>query len=540
MQICGDKGVKSIAFPSLGTGNLGFPNAVVARVMLKEIFKYLSDHKKTSISEVNLVIYMKDTLESFRRELKSYGPKETSKGVKKRRSIYVETNSAPKNDDQTKSFVIKAVTVNISHGDITESKCDVIVNPTDSKITLTGQGVAGAILRKGGDELKQLCDVLTSNGKILDDSTPVIETKATGSLKAKCLFHICFDGNDQKSFHKIIMACLEKAEKEQHSSIAFPAIGTGVHGYPEEQAAMGMLKVISQFTLKYPTSLLIIDIVLYQPSTFEKFIQAFQNPAYSESGIFQRAKNFILKPFGYGELTESDVIPLTKPVQQGELDIKVYGLSEEAMKNAEKKFFHLMDEFFTTESIFDPMINNLSEEDKQILKRESHFKNVEMIFDYHPVNQIRLKGDTAKVHEMKNIVKDKLSKMEQMASRRREAKQLSQTIQWKRMDSQESEYDELTNYEIECEYQKDKSGQYVHGKDDPTHFIVNFKEMLEVDFSDGRKYEVVRLDIVEQFKKGACVCVCVCLCVCVCVCVCVCCMLSLTTMSGCTLGCKVS
>ena len=147
--------------------------------------------------------------------------------------------------------------------------------------------------------------MLTANGKVLDDSTLVLETKATGALKSKGIFHICFEGRDSKKFNKIIVECLQKADRMGFTSIAFPAIGTGVQGYPDEQAATGMLTAIYQSS-KQLHHLKTIDIVLYQTSVFRAFAQIFENPSFLEAGFFQKAKKW----FGYGNGAESDVLPL--------------------------------------------------------------------------------------------------------------------------------------------------------------------------------------------------------------------------------------
>ena len=169
--------------------------------MIKEAFDYMCE-KKSSISHIYFMVYMTETFKAFGKEVAAYRSERTSaekKTSKKRRSLYSQAKPTLATDNPKKSFTIKKLTVNISCGDITDSSCDIIVNPTDSKITLTGQGVAGAILRKGGKELQELCHALTSNGKVLDESTLVIKTRAVGSLKAKHIFHICFEGSDSEN-----------------------------------------------------------------------------------------------------------------------------------------------------------------------------------------------------------------------------------------------------------------------------------------------------------------------------------------------------
>lgn len=507
LKKCDEKGAQTIAFPSIGTGNLGYPNDVVASTMIKEIFDYLSSNKKSKINKVYLMVFMNDTFLSFRTEMARYsgsnGEAQNHTSVKKegkrRQSIYSQTEAD--SFERLKSFVISNMNVNISCGDVTESRCDVIVNPTDSTITLTGQGVAGAILAKGGEELKQLCHVLTSNGKILDDSTLVIKTKATGKLRSKSLFHICFQDNDPKSFHKIVTACLQKSEDETFQSIAFPAIGTGINRYPDEQAAIGMLHALQQFSSKKPGYLHNVDIVLFQQSTFEAFIEVFQNPSRSES-LLHKAKNFLLRPLGLG----SDVaaVPQLLTTKKEELvQITIYGETVKAIQMAEKSFYAFMDEIFISETLDGPSVNSLTAEDESHLNKVCKSKQVKIVIDRDPVNRIILKGEVSNVREIKCSIIQKLSEIEQKASVEREAEQLYETVKWKRMDSSEMDYDKLTNYEIEREYKTNPKGSYTQGHhSSDVYFTVDFKKMMEQDYLLQSNYEVVRVDVFEQLKKG--------------------------------------
>ena len=111
--------MKSIAFPSIGAGNLGYPNDVVARIMVKEVFDYLSANKKSCIDHVYLVIFMQDTFDSFRKEIAKYVPNYSpsvpgeSRQKKKRASLYSNSPSAratPEASQDSKSFTINSVT----------------------------------------------------------------------------------------------------------------------------------------------------------------------------------------------------------------------------------------------------------------------------------------------------------------------------------------------------------------------------------------------------------------------------------------------
>ena len=510
LKNCDKRKANSIAFPSIGAGNLGYPNSVVANIMTKEIFDYLSTTKRSKITDVFLMIFMEDTLQAFQKEIAMYdspgsaGAPVQKKGTKKRKSVFSGTKEKyPVTENPLKSFAINGITVNISSGDITESTCEVIVNPTDSKITLTGEGVAGAILRKGGEELKQLCSDLTSNGLVLDDTTLVIRTRATGLLRSRYLFHICFDGNDPKLFHKIITACLEKAENDGYKSIAFPAIGTGPQRYPDENSASGMLNAIQQFSKK-KIYLQHVNIVLFQASTFQTFVHIFQNPSSIETGFMQKAKSLFLGPFGYESEASPAVVPVSVP-ESVELNITIYGETKKSTAEAGRLFYNFLDEMFTSDSVADPVISDLSGKEEHELKQNSRLKKVEISIDRYPINIIHLKGDTSKVQEMKIIVMKKLSEISERASVQREATILYQAIIWKRMDSDDDEsgYDEITNYEIENAYKSNSHGKYTQGKPgSDVHFTIDFVKMKETDHTTHTVCPVIRSDIIEQVKKG--------------------------------------
>ena len=490
--------MKSIAFPSIGTGNLGYPNDVVAKIMVKEVFDYLSANDKSCIEQVYLVIFMQDTFDSFKKEIDAYVTNLSSlvlaenRQKKKRAPLHSSFPGKPTPAfcPKSRSFSISSANVNVICGNVTASNRDVIVSPTDSStIFPTNQGIASVIFQKGGNELKQLCHALVSNGKILNDSTLVLETRATGSLKSRSIFHICFEGRDSKQFVKIVVQCLRKADRMGYTSIAFPAIGTGVQGYPDEQAATAMLTAIHQCS-KQLRHLKTIDIVLYQAPVFEAFAQVFQNPSFLEACKMKYAESPTVNSAG-----KSDFIPLEDP----KLKILIYAETVEYAVNAEKKFNQFVDESFLNDIIRHPLINDLTRENELAIIKSA--KHVQVCVDRHPLNQIVLHGETSRVQEVKFGIVEKLSAMEKNAAKQREASQLSQTIRWKRLtsDRQEEYYDDITNCEIERAYSENPNGNYTRGGlQSGVYFTISFKEMREVDHIGRTRSEVVREDVLNK------------------------------------------
>ena len=137
------------------------------------------------------------------------------------------------------------IELKLIQGDITEQEVDAIVNAANDHLWM-GAGVAGAIKRKGGVEIEQEA---MSKGPI-----PVGEAVVTGagSLKAKYVIHAAVMGQDLKTSEEHIrngtLNALKRAEELKIKSIAFPAFGTGVGGFPVEDCARIMLDAVRGFS----------------------------------------------------------------------------------------------------------------------------------------------------------------------------------------------------------------------------------------------------------------------------------------------------
>ena len=129
-------------------------------------------------------------------------------------------------------------TLELAEGDITELQTDAIVNAANSSLIL-GAGVAGAIRAKGGPTIQQECDEI--------GGCPVGGAVITtgGNLKARHVIHAVGprkgEGDEEEKLKNATLNSLKVADENGLKSIGFPAISTGVYGFPIERCAEIML-----------------------------------------------------------------------------------------------------------------------------------------------------------------------------------------------------------------------------------------------------------------------------------------------------------
>jgi len=162
--------------------------------------------------------------------------------------------------------------IKIINGDITEMKVDAIVNAANSHLIMGG-GVAGVIRRKGGKIIQDECNKI---GTIKIGEAVIT---GAGKLKAKHVIHAVTMSMDNKTDENIIRDsfrnALRCAEEKDIETIAFPALGCGIGGFPLEEAAKIMFESAKRHILTREKSRIReIIFVMYNDEARQTFLKA--------------------------------------------------------------------------------------------------------------------------------------------------------------------------------------------------------------------------------------------------------------------------
>ena len=161
----------------------------------------------------------------------------------------------------------------LTQGDITDQTIDAIVNAANAALQMGG-GVAGAIRRKGGPAIQEECNRI--GGTHVGGA--VITTG--GNLAAKYVIHAVGpkhgEEHEDTKLKDATLNSLILADQKNLKSIAFPAISTGIFGFPKDRCAIIMLSTTIAY-LEGPTKLEKVVYCLYDMKTLEIFDDTLQS-----------------------------------------------------------------------------------------------------------------------------------------------------------------------------------------------------------------------------------------------------------------------
>ncbi|WIA30970.1 hypothetical protein OEZ86_001018 [Tetradesmus obliquus] len=160
----------------------------------------------------------------------------------------------------------------LSQGDITQWSGDALVNAANERM-LGGGGVDGAIHRAAGPRLRAACEQVPEVAPDVRCPTGEARITSAGRLQAKFVIHTVgpvYKNAEESAplLRQAYLSCLALANKQRLENLAFPAISTGVYGYPPAEVAEVALTAVKDGmgTLSY------VEFVLFPEAMFTTFV----------------------------------------------------------------------------------------------------------------------------------------------------------------------------------------------------------------------------------------------------------------------------
>lgn len=134
------------------------------------------------------------------------------------------------------------------HGDLTEEKVDAIVNAANTQL-MHGGGVAGAIVRRGGEEIQLESDAWVLEHGSVQHAKPAIT--GAGRLPCRFVIHavgpVWGEGQEDEKLSMAVAGALRLADERDFQSLSLPAISTGIFGFPKDRGAQVILNTLMDY-----------------------------------------------------------------------------------------------------------------------------------------------------------------------------------------------------------------------------------------------------------------------------------------------------
>lgn len=165
-------------------------------------------------------------------------------------------------------------TVQVVQGDITLQEVDAIVNAANEHLQ-HGGGVARTISKQGGSTIQKESDMWVREHGTVTHSHPA--WTSGGHLPTKYVIHavgpVWGDGDEDSKLEAAVTGSLRVADELKCSSVALPAISTGIYGFPKDRAAKIIFSAIEKYFLNNASSgVKTVKLVLYDQPTVDVFL----------------------------------------------------------------------------------------------------------------------------------------------------------------------------------------------------------------------------------------------------------------------------
>ncbi|XP_075466029.1 protein mono-ADP-ribosyltransferase PARP14-like isoform X3 [Ascaphus truei] len=493
LKITEKERLQSVTFPAIGTGNLGFPKAVVADFMFDEILQFSSKKKVQNLQEVNFVLHPSDTeiITEFSNVLsKRIGanPAEISSNKKSSSAagpVFFGAVTTPALG--VHEMKVGSVTYQVKSGDITKENTDVIVNSSNGHFNLK-TGVSKAILDAAGAAVEDECAQLASqphDGYIVTQK---------GNLLCKHILHVVGVQTPER-ITECVSGALLACENLQATSVTFPAIGTGAGNASPPAVADAILDAVEDFaSSKSAQCVQTVKVVIFQQAMLNDFYLSMKKKEGSSlpvpASFFSKLTSSIINMFSTNteESTEPTFFELKDNIEPA--IFHVCGHSGGSVASTLSWLRDLILKEQDENVISDEWIADCEEQEHQMLSELQ--RRLQVTISYESLGPtIKVSGLTRDVMKASNEILDMVKKIRDKKTEEREAELCSNIVQWRYRDGTEAvPFDRIPNMELEKAKNGNKStiSVAIKGK----QYTVNMELKSAMD-NKGNKVELERV-----------------------------------------------
>jgi O-acetyl-ADP-ribose deacetylase (regulator of RNase III) len=191
--------------------------------------------------------------------------------------------------ERTADYRLNNTTFRVTYGDITQQIVDALVSSDDNFLSMGG-GVSMAILKAGGEIIRE-----EARKHVPMDIGDVAVTSA-GKLHAKYIFHaVTIDYTNlifpsEKSIQAATLRCMQLADALRVLTITFPALGTGVGGFPFQPAAEVMTRTIADYLIGKTSIELVILTLFPRERVKESDLNLFYERAVARASVYTQSQ----------------------------------------------------------------------------------------------------------------------------------------------------------------------------------------------------------------------------------------------------------
>lgn len=474
--------LNSIAFPAIGTGNLGFPKTVFAELIISEVLKFSSNNQPTALQEVCFVLHPSDhgNIQAFSDEFdKIANGNFISDKIAKTQNTQGLYGTVTSPASGVHEMKIGPIIFQVATGDIAKEAADVIVNST-TKTFDHKAGVSKAILEMAGQNVEIECSRLAqqhNNGYIITGG---------GSLKCKNIIHVVGGADVKRS----VTCVLQECEKLNHSTICLPAIGTGQAQQNTDKVAEAIMDAIEDFIQKgLVQSVKKVKVVIFQPQIMDVFYANMKKREGSQApsqSIISKIASF----FGFSKQPSPKQKLLVLEKKTESAIFQVCGENETSVQNALSCLQNLMEKEQSLYTSEEECIKDFDEKEYQELNKLQKDLNILVELD-HQKPLIKVSGISRDVEQARNAVEEMIKTVRSAKEQESRADYITEFVEWQYEDNNTfRSFDKITNMKLE-EARK-KQGKTVDVQINNQNYTVDVKTCIATG-ANGHSLQIQRI-----------------------------------------------